>query len=123
MRRFLLRRGEDVTGVSGTGDVAEGVTFFDETTVIRWRGVAPSTVVWPSPTAAMAVHGHDGRTRMMWLDETAGSSVAPGDPPRVTFDVASAAGSLDLATADVGFTPATQALLVRLGWTPPGDAR
>jgi hypothetical protein len=69
MRRFVLRRGEDVTGVSGTGDVAEGVEFDDGAVVIRWRGAAPSTVIWADINAAMSIHGHDGRTRAVWLDE------------------------------------------------------
>lgn len=67
-RRFLLRRDEDVTGMSGTGDVADGVVFPDGATVIRWRGPRASTVVWRSLADAEAVHGHGGRTRIMWLD-------------------------------------------------------
>jgi hypothetical protein len=68
-RLFVLRRSEDVTGVSGTGDVAEGVEFSDGTVVLRWAGVTPSTVVWPDLAAAIKVHGHDGRTRAAWLDD------------------------------------------------------
>jgi hypothetical protein len=63
---FVLRRDEDVTGVSGAGDVAEGALFDDGTTVVRWRGDRPSTVVWSSLDDAVAIHGHDGRTRVVW---------------------------------------------------------
>jgi hypothetical protein len=59
---FHLVRHEDVSGVSGTGRVAEGVEFTDGPVVIRWFGDNPSTVIWESLDAAMAVHGHDGRT-------------------------------------------------------------
>lgn len=69
MRRFVLRRDEDVTGVSGTGVVAEGVEFSDGTAVIRWLGQNRSTVVWPDVATAEAVHGHDGRTRVVMEDE------------------------------------------------------
>lgn len=65
-RTFVLRRGEDVTGVSDTGDGAVGVQFSDGTVVIRWYGAHRSTGVWPSLDDAMAVHGHDGRTRAIW---------------------------------------------------------
>lgn len=64
---FALYRHQDVTGVSGSGTVAHGVQFADGTVVIRWRGDNPSTVVWGSLDAAMHVHGHDGKTRVVWL--------------------------------------------------------
>ena len=70
MRRFELHRDIDVSGVSGVGIVAEGVEFTDGSAVIRWHGEHPSTVVWPSTDAAMAIHGHSGATRLVWLDET-----------------------------------------------------
>ena len=68
MRRFNLLRFVDVSGVSGTGLVAEGIEFTDGTVVIRWLGESPSTVVWASLSAAMAVHGHNGSTEIHWLD-------------------------------------------------------
>jgi len=64
---FALYRHQDVTGVSGTGTVAYGARFADGTVVIRWLGEAPSTVMWGSLEAAVRVHGHDGRTRVVWL--------------------------------------------------------
>lgn len=67
-KTFALQRGEDVTGVSGTGTVAYGVQFPDGQVVLRWLGEFASTVVWESLDAAMHVHGHDGRTRAVWLE-------------------------------------------------------
>jgi len=66
MRTFELVRGVDVSGVSGTGAVAEGVEFSDGVVVLRWRGDNPSTVVWANLSAALKVHGHDGSTRVQW---------------------------------------------------------
>lgn len=63
MRTFTMVRDEDVSGVSGTGAVAQGVEFDDGTVVIRWFGQDRSTVVWSDILAAQRVHGHDGRTR------------------------------------------------------------
>jgi hypothetical protein len=66
-RPFALWRQTDVTGVSGEGTVAHGVQFADGQVVIRWLGKYASTVVWESMDAAMNVHGHDGRTRVVWV--------------------------------------------------------
>lgn len=75
--RFWLIRKEDVTGISGTGTVADGVVFPDGTTVVRWRPrgtarpdvVKPTTVVHDSPESVIALHGHGGATYIEWLDE------------------------------------------------------
>lgn len=70
-RLFLLVRDSDVTGVSGTGTIAEGVAFSDGRAVLNWRplheGHESSVAVWPSVDAMLAVHGHDGATRVVWL--------------------------------------------------------
>lgn len=67
MKGFLLVRDEDVSGVSGTGKVAEGVEFTDGKVAIRWYGDSKSTVVWDSLDDAIKIHGHDGRTRVEWV--------------------------------------------------------
>lgn len=71
MRRFELHRDRDVTGVSGTGVVAEGLAFSDGVVVLRWTGVWPTSIVWHDRGVASVehVHGHDGATRLVWLDE------------------------------------------------------
>lgn len=67
-RVFQLHRDTDVSGVSGTGIVADGVEFADGVTVIRWRGEHRSTVVWTSIDDVSVIHGHDGATRVVWMD-------------------------------------------------------
>lgn len=67
-RRFYLHRHTDITGVSGTGRVADGVLWPDSTVSIRWRGDRPSTVHWDRIADAEHVHGHGGHTRIVWLD-------------------------------------------------------
>jgi len=71
MYRFELHRDEDETGISGTGVVAEGVEFSDGEVVMRWIvGEWHSTVVWSQGMEAVeAIHGHNGRTRVVWVDE------------------------------------------------------
>ncbi len=63
---FTLQRDADISGISGTGTVAEGVQFTDGTVVLRWRGTHASTVVWSSLASAVAVHGHNGATWVAW---------------------------------------------------------
>lgn len=83
-RLFVLQRDEDNTGVSGTGVVAEGIEFSDGTVALRWmvsgKGAGnPTSVVFHGvydPATGMnhgiesveAVHGHEGRTRVVFLD-------------------------------------------------------
>jgi len=70
-RRFELHRDEDVSGISGTGVVAEGVVFRDGVGSLRWLTEWPTSVVFydRGAEAIEAVHGHNGRTRIVWLDE------------------------------------------------------
>ncbi|WP_208719923.1 hypothetical protein [Amycolatopsis circi] len=77
-RLFTLERLDDVTGVSGVGVVAEGAQFFDGTVAVRWAGADASTVLWPDLDTAMRVHGHGGRTRVVWQPIT---EPAPVDSP------------------------------------------
>ncbi|WP_442803454.1 hypothetical protein OG411_19200 [Streptomyces pseudogriseolus] len=67
-RLFHLERDTDVTGVSGTGRVADGVQWPDGTVALRWIGDRPSTTVWGSVDDVAAIHGHGGATRIVWAD-------------------------------------------------------
>lgn len=69
MKRFLLRRSEDVSGVSGTGDIAEGIEFHDGQVVLSWYGQHHTLEVCPSVADVVAIHGHEGRTKVIWLGD------------------------------------------------------
>lgn len=71
MRRFTLLRHEDATGISGTGVVAEGVEFTDGIVVMKWIvGDFRSMTIWNQGIEAVReIHGHDGRTEVLWIDE------------------------------------------------------
>jgi hypothetical protein len=75
-RRFHLQRTTDVTGVSGTGRVADGIEWPDGTVSIHWAGDRPSTVIWPRLEDAEYVHGHGGHTRIVWDDEAPNARLA-----------------------------------------------
>jgi hypothetical protein len=71
-RRFRLVREVDSTGISGTGVVAFGTEFPDGVCVTRWRletgsGVS-QTCVWDSLDDIRAIHGHNGSTRIEFID-------------------------------------------------------
>ena len=68
MIRFHLDRSEDVSGVSGIGVVAEGIIWDDDSVDIHWFGSRPSWVHWNSIDDAIAIHGHGGKTRFVYLD-------------------------------------------------------
>lgn len=78
MRRFHLERSDDVSGVSGTGVVAEGIEFTDGHCAMRWRTDTASTALYDNAEDLLAIHGHEGRTRMVWLDLPPGLDA---DPP------------------------------------------
>lgn len=67
-RRFRLMRREDETGVSGTGHVADGVRFVDGAVALRWRTDTTSTAFYDSIAAVEKIHGHGGKTEVLWLD-------------------------------------------------------
>jgi hypothetical protein len=67
-RRFRLIRHQDVSGVSGTGPVAEGVQFTDGAVALRWYGDYPTTTVWDGIESVIAIHGHGGAAEVEWLD-------------------------------------------------------
>lgn len=69
VRPFELHRIEDVSGSSGTGVIADGVVFPDGRCAYRWRvGVAKvaTTVTADRIEDVEALHGHEGRTRIVW---------------------------------------------------------
>lgn len=67
-QRFKLLRTQDVSGISGTGHVADGVCFWDGTSVIYWRTEVASVGVYHTLDDLLAIHGHDGATTIEWVD-------------------------------------------------------
>lgn len=68
-RRFHLVRDEDETGISGTGIVAEGIQFSDGRCVLRWTTTTSSTGYYDTILHVEHLHGHNGKTRVVWVDE------------------------------------------------------
>lgn len=73
MRRFTMRREFDVSGVSGTGIVLEGVHFSTGVVVIHWLTPPPrgSISVFDDLEQFMSIHVRphpDNRTLLRWED-------------------------------------------------------
>ncbi|MBL7491784.1 hypothetical protein I6A60_22800 [Frankia sp. AgB1.9] len=68
VRRFQLERDVDVSGVSGTGAVAYGAQSPDGTCVLWWASGLESTTIYPNMDTLLAVHGHGGMTRAIYID-------------------------------------------------------
>lgn len=69
VRMFQLVRDVDVSGVSGTGVVAEGVEFSSGVVALTWLSAWPTSVVFHDRgmESVEAIHGHGGATRVRWL--------------------------------------------------------
>jgi hypothetical protein len=77
VRRFELHRDEDETGVSGTGRVCEGVEYGDGTVGLHWIvGHHRTHGTYPNMRAVEDLHGHGGRTRIVWLDEALTTTIS-----------------------------------------------
>lgn len=66
---FIVYRHHDVSGVSGTGVVADGIEFPDGRVAMRWRGEDGSTVIHDSIQTVEKIHGHGGNTIIVWIAE------------------------------------------------------
>lgn len=70
MRTFELHRFKDESGVSGTGQVAEGIEFGDGTCALRWKTEYKSTALYENAETLEKIHGHNGKTELVWTSET-----------------------------------------------------
>ena len=68
MKRFHLHRLEDETGVSGTGVVSEGVMFTGGKCVMHWLTEKSSVAQYDCMEDLKFIHGHDGKTVVVWVD-------------------------------------------------------
>ncbi len=69
MRRFELVRREDLSGVSGTGVVAQGVVFDTGRVVMAWLTRVHSVAVYDCIEHVLHIHGHDGASVVQFLDD------------------------------------------------------
>lgn len=69
LKKFALQRVEDETGISGTGYVAVGVMFPSGQCFMEWNTPVRSRGHYMSIADVEAIHGHGGKTRVIWVGE------------------------------------------------------
>ncbi len=108
MRRFTMRREFDVSGVSGTGIVLEGVHFSTGVVVIHWLTPPPrgSISVFDDLEQFLSIHVRphpDNRTVLRWEDgEKLVCDAAPAVVDVSEPEVADAAGETPSVGAPAG---------------------
>jgi hypothetical protein len=81
---FFLVRHTDVSGVSGTGVVAEGTEWTDGSVSLRWRSEHASTTFYEAGVrAVLAVHGHRGASELIYLSPSDGLELGGSTPDLV----------------------------------------
>lgn len=68
MENFYLFRKDDESGVSGLGFVAEGTRFKNGKIAMAWRTDKTSVAVYDDMATLVAIHGHNGKTVVVWDD-------------------------------------------------------
>lgn len=85
MKTFQLQRHEDISGVSGTGIVAEGVQFHDGQCAVSWFSSYHTVEIAPNIDTVMAIHGHHGKTVLVWTDKCLCQKTKPTTENKPTF--------------------------------------
>lgn len=65
IKSFYLDRGEDESGVSGTGVVAVGVVLPSGKVVMEWLTFHTSLAIYNNLEDVEKIHGHSGATRVI----------------------------------------------------------
>ena len=68
-RRFYFKRTTDVSGVSGTGRVLDGVQLPSGKIVVEWRPPTHTISFFNSIHDFEAIHCHEGKGVVIWIDE------------------------------------------------------
>jgi hypothetical protein len=66
MRNFWLNRTKDISGVSGTGIVAEGTQYSNGWCALTWISKHTSGAWYASIDDLREIHGHNGATEIIW---------------------------------------------------------
>ena len=130
MKRFELHRDTDEGGVSGTGVVAEGVQFKKGKVVISWLTEVSSCAFYDSIADVEKIHGHAGKTRIVWCDPPAPSEhrggyrdAAPPPPmggtnsPKASITIPKRAWDVFVSSTGAG-TEVIALLVTHAGWRP-----
>jgi hypothetical protein len=79
MKRFYLKRETDISGVSGIGNVLEGCQFDNGRVAATWLSNKPCLSFYDNIETIIEIHGHDGMTTLVWIDEESANVVVRND--------------------------------------------
>lgn len=79
MRRFYLERSTDASGVSGTGKVCEGCQYDTGWCALVWLTEKSSMSFYPDIETLDMIHGHNGMTKVVWIDDESSNVVVNRD--------------------------------------------
>mgnify|MGYP001617002636 CR=1 FL=1 len=65
---FYLQRDKDISGVSGIGNVADGVEFANGMCALSFHSEFPHCNVYLNMRALLEVHGHEGATKIVFVE-------------------------------------------------------
>lgn len=68
MKRFQVFRTADVSGVSGTGLIAEGCEMSNGRVLMQWLTPYQSVSFFDNIKSLETIHGHGGNTQVKWVD-------------------------------------------------------
>lgn len=71
MRRFVVVRTKDISGVSGLGQVAEGCEMSNGRVFMQWLTPYQSVAFFDNVKTLEMIHGHQGNTKVEWIDKEA----------------------------------------------------
>lgn len=66
MKLFKLDRTKDISGVSGTGIVAEGVIFSNGKVSLCWLGDKSTIVIYDNIKLVEQINCHNGNTKIIY---------------------------------------------------------
>lgn len=99
MKTFDLYRHEDETGISGRGVVAQGVVFDDGTCALRWLTANRSTGFYDSVEALEKIHGHQGKTEIVYRGSAFGRGMSDAAQDRCENAPFASVGGLERRTS------------------------
>lgn len=68
MKKFYLNRIKDISGISGTGRVAEGYVFDNGKVAMCWLTATSSIAIYDTIEHVEIIHGHAGATEIEWIE-------------------------------------------------------
>lgn len=66
MKTFRLVRSADISGISGIGNVAEGVEFENGQVALHWLSQYDTIGIYSNMHNVLKIHGHDGKTEVVY---------------------------------------------------------